>query len=388
MNYKQALSDLNLVYPDGISKGFPLWTQDGLEIQNKTTEELLQLFKQDFQIKINYTAKVKVLEEYTKRYKNRIQKYDNTFPIFEIDGDWQVLVTDSLPYNLEKLEKENLKFLLTYYSVIRLLDSKQVPMEKDYYISPLLQMNLVIEQKTQQEAINYVLNKINKFFIRINIPVVILEYEGVEGYSSKVYMIGALNHKNEIQTILQCSLLSKELLKDFGLSEEMQNKMIFDIGYSQKLFAYLADNNLDKYGMRLPSVYKQKDIAVIYRDDIKGILLKELLENEQMSKNVIYSCELGRKKLKKIKNELVKKGVRTILVHQINNEEEWFDIYSIEKEKIKVQSIEDIKRIVLESSSKLDKYYYEPKNQRLEDIRQKGFGYVSEFKQKGKVVLI
>lgn len=388
MNYKQALSDLNLVYPDGISKGFPLWTEEGLEIQNKTTEELLQLFREDFDIQVNYTSKVKPFKEYTKRYKHRIQKYDNTIPVFEIDGDWQVLITDALPYNLERLDKENLKFLLTYYSVIRLLDVKQIPMARDYYISPLLQMNLVIEEKTEEEAIQYVLNKINQFFHKINIPVVILEYEGVEGYSDKVYMIGALNYKNEIQTILQCSLLSEQLLQDFELSKELQDKMIFDIGYSQKLFAYLADNNLDKYGMRLPSVYRRKEIAVIYREDIKGKLIDKLLQEEKLQEHLIYCNELGKKKLRRIKNEFTKKGVRTIFVHQMDQGEEWFDIYSIEKEKRKVETIEEIKQIVLESSSKLDKYYYEAKNQRLEAIRKKGFGYVSEFKQKGKVILI
>lgn len=387
MNYKQALSDLNLVYPDGISKGFPLWTEEGLKIQNKTTEELLQLFREDFDIQVNYTSKVKPFNEYKKRYKHRIQKYDNTIPIFEIDGDWQVLITDALPYNLERLDKENLKFLLTYYSVIRLLDVKQIPMSRDYYISPLLQMNLVIEEKTEEEAIQYVLNKINQFFHKINIPIVILEYEGIEGYSSKVYMVGALNYKNEIQTILQCSLLSKQLLQDFEVSKEMQDKMIFDIGYSQKLFAYLADNNLDKYGMRLPSVYRRKEIVVIYREDIKGKLLDKLLQ-EELKEHLIYCSELGKKKLKRIKNEFIKKGVRTIFVHQIDKGEEWFDIYSIEKEKRKVETIEEIKQIVLENATELDKYYYQPKDQRLESIRQKGYGYVSEFKQRGKVVRI
>lgn len=31
MDYKEALRMLNLVYPDGIAKGFPLWTEDGLK---------------------------------------------------------------------------------------------------------------------------------------------------------------------------------------------------------------------------------------------------------------------------------------------------------------------------------------------------------------------
>ena len=32
MNYKTALTNLDLVYPDGVAKGFPLWTEKGIRM--------------------------------------------------------------------------------------------------------------------------------------------------------------------------------------------------------------------------------------------------------------------------------------------------------------------------------------------------------------------
>ena len=44
MNYKTALTNLDLVYPDGVAKVFALWTEKGIEIQNKTTNIFLDVF--------------------------------------------------------------------------------------------------------------------------------------------------------------------------------------------------------------------------------------------------------------------------------------------------------------------------------------------------------
>lgn len=34
-------------------------------------------------------------------------------------------------------------------------------------------------------------------------------------------------------------------------------------------FAYLAYNNMDSFGMRLPSIYENKDIVIIYNKKLK-----------------------------------------------------------------------------------------------------------------------
>lgn len=58
MDYKEALRMLNLVYPDGIAKGFPLWTEDGLKMQDITIEAFLKCFSKDFNIEINYPREI------------------------------------------------------------------------------------------------------------------------------------------------------------------------------------------------------------------------------------------------------------------------------------------------------------------------------------------
>ena len=79
-----------------------------------------------------------------------------------------------LPSEKWKMDKENKCALLSYYYMIRLLDSKQVPMSRDYYISPLLQFNLAIDKINKNEAIKYVVEKMKEFCKNINFPVVVL----------------------------------------------------------------------------------------------------------------------------------------------------------------------------------------------------------------------
>lgn len=161
MDYKEALRMLNLVYPDGIAKGFPLWTEDGLKMQDITIEAFLKCFSKDFNIEINYPREIQKINEFSNKYKDRIQKYDSTIAFFKDENNEEYMyTTDALPYNLEKMDKENKCALLSYYYMIRLLDSKQVPMSRDYYISPLLQFNLAIDKINKNEAIlNMLLKK-------------------------------------------------------------------------------------------------------------------------------------------------------------------------------------------------------------------------------------
>lgn len=294
--------------------------------------------------------------------------------------------TDALPYNLEKMDKENKCALLSYYYMIRLLDSKQVPMSRDYYISPLLQFNLAIDKINKNEAIKYVVEKMKEFCKNINLPVVVLEYDGVKGYSEKVYMVSAMNEKGETQTILQCSLLDDELLDSFNVSKEFKNKYIFDIGYSQKIFAYLAYNNMDSFGMRLPSIYENKDIVIIYNKKIKSTMIQNLIQEDEKEDRIYFETNLGVKKLKTIKNQYLRKGVRIIIVQNIKDEIESFKVYSINDKEQIIYDLSGIKEIIKNTKENLDLYYYKVNDKKLDDIREAKYGTVSEFNSKGKVV--
>ena len=440
MNYKTALTNLDLVYPDGVAKGFPLWTEKGIEIQNKTTNIFLEVFSDIKKVAINYPKQIQNLDEFSKKYKDRIDKYDSSLPIFNVNKENKLFITDNLPYNLKKMDQEKIDAMLTYYYVLRLLNSKQIPMSRDYYISPLLQFNIAIgirqwnitdiidireigkiknklkktersktgkieikeerekEQlkikeieekeiiKTKKEAVNYIINKMQEFCKKINLQVVILEYPGVEGYSEKVFMVSALNQKMETQTILQCSLLSNELLESFNISQNLRNKYVFDIGYSQKIFAYLADNNMDKYGMRLPSIYNKKDIAIIYNTESE--IIKRLKNQEEISKTTYFDNNLGKKKLKTIRNYYMNKGIRTILIQNYKEQKEFYIVYSIDQEPNTLFTYEEIYLKIIKDKSQLDEFYYTKMNNKLEEIRQKGYSYVSEFKNKGEVIKV
>ena len=271
MNYKQVLSNLKIVKSNNTKNKNSLCKDKEIKFQEELTQKFIQQFKQEFQIKFNYSNKIKALEEYKSNYKEIIKKYDSIFQTIEINKDWY----DSLTYNLKIMEKENTQFLLTYYTITRLLNLKK---DVKYYNSNLVQINLIIEEKKEEDAIKYVLNKINNFFIIINIPIVIIQYKNINKYSKKAYIICTLNHKNKIETILRCSLISNNLLNNNNnnLSVEMQNKFIFDIGYNQNLYKNLEEKSFYKHGMKVFSVFNRKDQKL---DKIKKngyIYLKEI----------------------------------------------------------------------------------------------------------------
>ena len=182
MDFKKALSNLDLVYPDGIAKGFPLWCEKGIEMQHITINAFLEIFA-DENIEINYPKQIRTIEEFSSQYKDRIEKYDTTLPVFVDDNEMKLFITDNLPYNLKRMDKEKIESLLTYYYVLRLLNSKQIPMSRDYYISPLLQFNIAVSNMSKQEAIDLMNSKLKLFCKKINLPTLILEYNGVENYS-------------------------------------------------------------------------------------------------------------------------------------------------------------------------------------------------------------
>ena len=386
MKIKDTLQELNLVYPDGIARGFPLWTYDGLKCQNDTLKIFIEKFSKKFNIEINYPKQIQKVDDFFSKYKTRGNKYDSTIACFQNKQNKYMYITDALPFNLEKMNLENKNALLSYYYMIRLLDSKQIPMSRDYYISPLLQLNLSIENYDKQECIDYVVKCMKNFCKKINLPVVVYEYDGVKGYSEKVFMVSALNDKGETQTVLQCSLMSKELLNEFNISEKFKKTKIFDIGYSQKLFAYLAYNNSDKFGMRMPSIYNYKDIAIIYNQKFNSDIIKKLIVNKEINEKVYINNKLGVKKLKTIRNEYIHKGVRIIIVQNIENGKEFFKVYSINKGLYNISKFEEILEIIKKSKEELDIYYYNLNDSKLKNIRELGEGYVSEFNSKGRVI--
>lgn len=382
MNVQIGLAQSGVVYPDGWSAGYPLWTEKGWKFQNIVVETLMQQFKNDFEIKIHYPNVVADLDAYCKLYGARMDRYESSFPVYASCEGKKMIITDSLPYNLRLMAQDGIGSLLTYYYVVRLLKAKKIPMSRDCYISPLLQLNLCLNAGTAQSANQYVISKCSRFLREIGLPVVALSYPGVPGYSKDVFMFAARNAKNTLSTVLQCSLLSESLLDSFGLDSQFRGEYVFDIGYSQKLFAYLADNNLDEYGIRWPSCFLCTDSA---------ILCKELdPQQEERLRTMSQTCRffldfrLGKKKLKSLKHEYVQQGVRYIFVQRHVDGETFFSFFhSGGRERV---SFEEMCNILVDAPSKLDCTFFEQGMRKLDTLTAQGFGYVSEFSSPGRVV--
>lgn len=218
MDYKRRLSNIN--------------NNKTIKLKNNMENKLIKLFEDDFKIKIAYTNKVNVSNDNKKSKKNKFTQ--NINKLIEI-----------LPFNLERMEKENIKFLLTSYSLITLLNNKKCNNKKDYDMETITGINIVIEEKTEEQAIEYVLNKIKIFFKEIDIPIIIKEGGGKTKYFNKGFNIGLLDYKNKKETIIRCSILDKKIIKNFELSEEMQSKIIFDIVLNEMLLI-----NILEYGKR------------------------------------------------------------------------------------------------------------------------------------------
>ncbi|MDE7430811.1 MAG: hypothetical protein K2N34_02685 [Lachnospiraceae bacterium] len=379
MNYKLGLEKSKIVYPEGWGTGFPLWTDKGWQFQNKTLENLMQQFSDDYNIMIHYPNIATEMDEYSNLYGSRIMHYDNSFPTYSDDGHDMLIITDSLPYNLKEMKAESFNAMLTYYYVIRLLKSKKIPMYRDYYISPLLQLNLAISDMSKELAISYVMGKTQTFLKNIGLPAIALEYDGVPGYSEKVYMFASCNSKGNLSTIVQCSLIDKDLLNSFGVLDYFGSKYVFDLGYSQKIFAFIADNNMDKFGVRWPSFFEQNDVVVVYKE------LSDLQKRELTNyPNVILDDRLGKKKLKSIKKEHVNNGVRYMFVQRRRNGKEFFSFYT--KDGVKDMLYKQMLDLIHSSRKELDNTYYVNSEILMNKQIQFGIGHVSEFTHPGKVV--
>lgn len=379
MNYREALEKSGIVYPEGWGTGFPLWTDKGWEFQNKTLENLMQQFSADFDIVVHYPDAAAEISTYSNLYGSRMIHYDNSFPTYNDEGNEMMIITDSLPYNMKCMKDNSVNAMLTYYYVVRLLKSKKVPMYRDYYISPLLQLNIAISNMNKEDAIAYVMGRTQHFLRNIGLPSVVLEYDGVPGYSEKVYMFAACNAKNNLSTIVQCSLLDQRLLDSFGVAQHFEGNYVFDLGYSQKIFAFIADNNLDSYGVRWPSFFGQKDVAIVYK-----YFTDNQIESLSNYSNIILDNRLGKKKLKSIKNELVNTGVRYLFVQRERNNKKFFSFFS--KDGMIEVDFDEMLELIQGSKEKLDNEYYLRSEYRMNQQISFGKGYVSEFSNPGIVV--
>ncbi len=73
-------------------------------MQDITIEAFLKCFSKDFNIEINYPREIQKINEFSNKYKDRIQKkYDSTIAFFKDENNEEYMyTTDALPYNLEK----------------------------------------------------------------------------------------------------------------------------------------------------------------------------------------------------------------------------------------------------------------------------------------------
>ena len=208
-----------------------LTNEEKRRIQKEVEEKIINLFEEDFKIETNCINKTKVLKSAIK--KIRLNYFNN-------------ITSEILPYNLEKMDKENIGFLLTNYSIISLLNNNKSKSEDEYNITSSLVVNLAIGDKTEEDAISYVLNKINSLFNKINIPIVISEHKNMNKQYKKTFITGVQNSKNKVSNISQFCIISKRVLKDLELSNQMQDKIVFTINLNEKLLEYYAEFNLNK----------------------------------------------------------------------------------------------------------------------------------------------
>lgn len=125
---------------------------------------------------------------------------------------------------------------------------------------------------------------------------------------------------------------------------------------------------------------------IIYNKKIKSTMIQNLIQEDEKEDRIYFETNLGVKKLKTIKNQYLRKGVRIIIVQNIKDEIESFKVYSINDKEQIIYDLSGIKEIIKNTKENLDLYYYKVNDKKLDDIREAKYGTVSEFNSKGKVV--
>lgn len=380
MNLLEVLKD-KCVVADGWCRGYPKWKRYGLFLYSEILKVLIGLLKQKFSVSCVFPSVLASKSEFLSFYKN--YKIYDSIPEFVYKDKSYVFVTDALPYNLIKIDQTNFDAVVACYSIIRLLKCKVRPMYKDYYIFPVTQIDMQIDRQDLPDKIIDVKRILQQFMKSINLNTLILEYDGKKNYSEKIYMVCAVDGQNKLQSMIQWSILSPDLIENVIGAKDL--KSFFDIGFSHKLVAMWVDNHRDRYGIYFPSKMRKIQVLLAYKNS-NGISAKILEFKDSLKDSVHCINTLGDKKIN-LKKAAAKLGLAVLAIHRRDKDREFFDVFTRNSDtKVEVENVQELISMIKSVNEKTDEFFYMRKNDIFQSFYKKGLARIDDYKNLGRII--
>ncbi len=301
-----------LVIPYGIAKGLWLWTTKGMRLRSRFMVLLREQLSKVGNVGVNYTLSKRPLKEYADLYREKFEDYDN-IPIYDSINGKEIFITDMLPYNLKKLSNSDNDFLMTNYSVVRLMKGKLEKLYTEDLIT-IFQINAKCPQSEFKEFQRKFFEAWFSFFKDINLNVRFVEYQFQKNYSQRLGFFCAVNASSTIEALVQFGHLDNVLLNKFNVE---CNSAYFDVGGSQRMFSVWYDNNSDEYALYLPIKLRDYDIYFISKEEHMNSDFIKILKASEL--RIYFSNKLGKIKMRKHKRKAVEIGACVMVILRKEN---------------------------------------------------------------------
>lgn len=363
MKKVEEFGKLKYVIPSGITSGFSLWTQEGFMLRTKILNLLTMFLEENGEIKLSYPQLCEKKDIYQDLYNMKFSDYNNIPTFMNQEEEW-VFITDMLPYNLQKLQNLNEDIMLLNYPVIRLIKCKHVQLYTECYIS-IMQINTKCKKAVIEEFSYKLFQSLNNFFKAINMNSRFVEYTPIDNYSKKLGFFCSVNGVDNIEALLQCSLIDKTLLDNFRVNN---NYEYFDIGGSQRLYSVWYDNNSDEQGIYWPKAMRDIDFYCVFNNEFADYNLLNQLKNN--FERIQFDNNLGKCKLKNIKRKAIDEGAAVFLIHIVDNGKEMIRFYTRDKRQGILQDVHELEQLKTMIDT-VEEYFYLGKEKVFEQKKEK-----------------
>ena len=309
----------NYIIQDAICKGYSIHSSKCLELWELLLNCLLECFQEEFgEIKIiNKVPQLLNSNLLYNFYEDHFCRIEDRIPIIiDDEGNRIFVTTDELPFLFSNLNKGNALF--STYTVVRPRSFAVKPYLREEFIR-YFQFVFASRECELGEVIKRVKLATNRFFLKIRMPVVLVDRHSDSYYSTKSCFHSVWMNGN-IESVLQCGLLRKRFV-----TSSNESKFVIDVGGAQRLLAAFIFANSDSYGLFLPHSLRDYDVIVRQTDSMK--LLDQFKEH--------FSKVGGRIKiirddirLKKIKRISIKESAVAIIVQRRIKGNDFLTIYN------------------------------------------------------------
>ena len=263
------LEEIDFLIADGYGSGFPLYLKKGKVIINKFISLFTQTMENsNFEYKQLKVSQLIFLKDFQKLY-NGINDYTGEV----IDFEDKIISSDPLSQTLN-YARQGYVNILSVSSIYREKSKGLIPLFKDRYIFPVIQIDQRIEPINYLHNIEQLKKIYRSFYKKIGLYFLFLEGFEVRKYADKeLYFLGHLD--NEFTKLGMIYKLSKNFNANYQITN---SDILLNSGLSGKTLFLSIKNFSEFYGkFAIPPRICEKLLYIFAKDDSYQIFFSDIL---------------------------------------------------------------------------------------------------------------